>query len=189
MCFGTVYAQTHTFSINLAGLKIGDLQASHIRHNAFDYYVTNSAVEFLLFVNIKMYVKTESLYENGMLLRSTVSSSINGKLYHSKTQWNKDHYVIDCSTYKYTYKDTTLTKPITWSASKLYFEKPPIGTEVYTESYGKLGSMKELPDKSMKMVSPKSKQIYVYSETSRLLKLEVVNSIKNFEIISTDTIH
>lgn len=181
-------AQDKTFTIKVAGIKIGKLEAYHITNSGFDYYVTHSTVDFSVILKIKADVRTESLYHDGILLKATVNSVLNGMAYSSKTFWKKDHYDIDCHTYKYRYKDTTLTKPIRWSAGKLYFETPAPGDEVYTESYGKLGVLTTTGKNAMKMTSPHSKQVYYYSAGySKLQKIEVVNSIKNF-VMYPDTV-
>ncbi len=176
-------AQDKVFVIKMAGIKIGKLHAYHIKNSSFDYYVTHSTVDFSVILKIKADIKTESLYHNGVLIKAMVNSTLNGVPYASKTVWNKDHYTIDCRTYKYTYKDSTLTKPIHWTASKLYFEIPSAGDEVFTESYGKLGMLTETGKNTLKMTSPKSKQTYYYNaEHSKLLRIEVINSIKNFDM-------
>ena len=178
-----MHGQTKTYVIKVAGVKVGNLYATHSKSNSFDYYVTKSNVE-VSFARVKIDTKTESVYNNGVLVKSVVTSTINGKPYTSKTTWEKDHYKIDCNTHKYAYKDSTLKKPIVWSVSRLYFEKPAPGTEVYAESYGKHGKIIQQADKSLKLVAPESKHIYFYSDENKLLKLEIVNSIKNFEIIA-----
>lgn len=176
-------AQDKVFIIKMAGIKIGKLQAYHIKNSGFDYYVTHSTVDFSVILKIKADIKTESLYQNGVLIKAVVNSTLNGIPYSSKTIWEKDHYNIDCRTYKYTYKDSTLTKPIHWTASKLYFEIPTAGDEVFTESYGKMGILTENGKNNLKMTSPKSKQTYYYNaDHSKLLRIEVINSVKNFDM-------
>ncbi len=182
-------AQNRSFIIKVAGIKIGKLDAYHIKNKTFDYYVTHSTVNFSFIMTLKADIKTESLYNDGVLLKATVTSTLNGTPYISRTVLKKNHYDIDCNTYKYTYRDTTLTKPIKWSAGKLYFEIPVPGDEVYTESYGKLGVLTETGKHALKMTSPKSKQVYYYNnDHSKIIKIEVINSIKNFEMFPIDTI-
>ena len=181
LSFGNSRAQTKNFTLKAVGINIGTLEAYHIKKNNFDYYATHSSVDF---VTIKADVKTEAVYEDGILIRAIVTSKINGQIYSSKTIWKKDHYDIDCHTRKYDYRDTTLTRPIRWSAGKLYFEIPKAGVEVYAESYGKLGILEETKKNTLKMTTPESKQIYYYSgDNAKLLKIEVVNSIKNFDMV------
>lgn len=178
---GTLGAQAKSFTLKAMGISIGKLEAYHLRKSNFDYYATHSTVDF---ITIKADVKTEAIYEDGMLIRAIVTSKINGQVYLSKTVWKKDHYDIDCHTRKYDYRDTTLTKPIRWSAGRLYFEIPKPGVEVYTESYGKLGILEETKKQALKMTTPESKQIYYYTaDYSRLTRIEVVNSIKNFDMV------
>ncbi|MCZ8283997.1 MAG: hypothetical protein O9353_00950 [Bacteroidia bacterium] len=176
-------AQDKVFIIKMAGIRIGKLEAYHIKNSSFDYYVTHSTVDFSVILKIKADIKTESLYHNGILVKAVVNSTLNGIPYSSKTTWEKDHYNIDCHTYRYNYKDSTLTKPIYWTASKLYFEIPAPGDEVFTESYGKMGTLTETGTSNLRMTSPKSKQTYYYNgNRSKLLRIEVINSIKNFDM-------
>lgn len=183
-CFLSIHstnAQNKSFTLKAVGLSIGKLEAYHLKKANFDYYATHSTVDF---ITIKADVKTETIYEDGILIRAIVTSKINGQPYLSKTIWKKDHYEIDCHTRKYDFKDTTLTKPIRWSASRLYFEIPKAGVEVYTESYGKLGILEETKKNSLTMTTPESKQIYYYSADRTILqKIEVVNNIKNFDML------
>lgn len=163
------------------GLKIGKLEAYHLKKNNFDFYATHSIVDF---ITIKADVKTEAIYEDGVLIRAIVTSKINGEAYSSKTIWKKDHYDIDCHARKYSHKDTTLSRPIKWSAGKMYFEIPKPGVEIYTESYGKLSTLEETKKNTLKMITPESKHIYSYSgDYTKLIKIEVVNNIKNFDMI------
>jgi len=174
-------AQTKSYTLKALGIKIGQLEAYHLKKSNFDFYATHSTVDF---ITIKADVKTEAIYEDGVLIRAIVTSKINGEAYSSKTIWKKDHYDIDCHTRKYNYKDTTLTRPIRWSAGKMYFEIPKPGVEIYTESYGKLSTLEETKKNTLRMTTPESRQIYYYSgDYSKLEKIEVVNSIKNFDMI------
>ncbi|MES2566343.1 MAG: DUF6134 family protein [Bacteroidota bacterium] len=162
-------------------MKIGKLEAHHSSKNNFDSYVSHSTIDF---ITIKADVKTEAIYQNGLLIKSVVTSIINGKPYLSQTTWKKDHYQIDCHARDYNYVDSTLTTPIKWSAGKLYFEIPTKGAAVYTESYGVMGILEEIKRNTLKMTTPESKQIYYYNnDYSQLLKIEVINNIKNFEMI------
>jgi hypothetical protein len=122
-----------------------------------------------------------------MLIKSVVTSTINGKPYLSQTIWKKNHYWIECHARNYNYTDTTLTHPIKWSASKLYFDVPPPGASVYAESYGVMGVLEEVEKNALQMTTPESRQIYYYDEGFiRLRKIEVVNKIKNFDMIPID---
>lgn len=176
-------SQTKTFTIKVAGFKMGNLDAYHVKNNDYDLYVTHSVFDFSVLIKVKADVKTEAVYYKGVLIKSTVNSILNGTPYSSKTVWKTNHYDIDCHTYKYNYTDTTLTKPIKWSAGRLYFDIAPVGDEVYTESYGKLGVLTKTGNHAIKMTSPDSKQIYYYNDANtEILKIEVINNIKNFEM-------
>ncbi len=174
-------SQTKMFTIKALGIKIGKLEACHVKKNNIDVFIAHSAIDF---ITIKADVNTESIYQNGILIKAVVNTVINGTSYLSQTVWKKDHYVIDCHTRKYNYTDSTLTQPIEWSAGKLYFEIPTKGVGVYTETYGKMGFLEEVKTNALKMTTPDSKQIYYYNnDYSKLLKIEVINNTKNFEMI------
>lgn len=176
-----VISQNKNFTIKTFGINIGKLEAFHTSKNNFDSYISHSTIDF---VTIKADVRTEAVYHNDMLIKAVVTSTINGKSYASHTLWKKDHYQIDCHARDYNYSDSTLTTPIKWSAGKLYFHIPNKGDAVYAESYGVMGVLKETKKKSLQMTTPESKQIYYYNnDYSELLKIEVINDIKNFEMI------
>ncbi len=178
------FSQTKTFTLKALGLKIGKLDAAHVNRGNIDVFIAHSVIDF---ITVKADVKTEAIYQNGILIKAVVNTSINGQSYVSRTIWKKDHYDIDCHARKYNYRDTTLTSPIQWSASKLYFEIPKKGDGVYTETYGKMGVLEEVKGNGLKMTTPDSKQIYYFDNCySKLLKIEVINNTKNFEMIPTN---
>ncbi len=180
-CTQVNFSQVKIFTVKSLGIKIGTLEACKVNKNQIDVYIVHSSIDIM---TIKADVNTEAIYQNDMLIKSVVSSTINGQSYISQTLWKKDHYEMDCHTRKYNYKDTTYTQPINWSAGKLYFEIPTKGVKVYTETYGKVGILEETPKNGFKMTTPESKQIYYYDDAyTRLLKIEVINNIKNFEMI------
>lgn len=182
LLFGSnVFSQSKKFKLKAFGLKIGKLEAYHAKKNNIDVFISESTIDF---ITIKANVKTEAVYQNGVLIKATVNSIINGQAYVSQTLWIKDHYQIDCHARKYNYTSSALTVPIKWSASKLYFEIPAKGDAVYTESYGVMGILEETKSNALKMTTPESRQIYYYNaDHSKLLKIEVINDIKNFEMI------
>jgi hypothetical protein len=175
------FSQNKNFTLKALGLKIGTLEAFHAAKNNIDVYMSESTIDF---ITIKANIKTEAIYQNGVLIKATVNSIINGQPYASQTIWKKERYYIDCHARKYNYIDSTLTTPIHWSASKLYFEIPAKGDAVYTESYGVMGVLEETKKDVLKMTTPESRQIYYYDAGHlKLLKIEVINNIKNFEMI------
>lgn len=175
------FSQNKNFIIKTLGVKIGKLEAYHTSKNNYDSYISHSNIDF---ITIQADVKTEAIYQNDILIKAVVTSTINGKQYVSQTLWKKDHYQIDCHARDYNHIDSTLTTPIKWSAGKLYFEIPKKGDAVYTESYGVMGVLEETKENALKMTTPESKQIYHYNhDYSQLLKIEVINDIKNFEMI------
>jgi hypothetical protein len=181
ICGISVSSQTKSFTLKALGLKIGKLEAAHVKKDNIDVYMAHSVIDF---ITVNADVKTESIYQNGILIKAVVRTTINGQTYLSNTVWKKDHYDIDCHARKYNYRDTTLGTPIHWSAGRLYFEIPKKGEGVYTETYGKLGILEEVKGNGLKMTTPDSKQIYYYNTDHTLLqKIEVINSTKNFEMI------
>lgn len=181
MLFHTAFSQTKTFTLKALGLKIGKLEAVHVKKDNIDVFVVHSVIDF---ITIKADVKTEAVYQNNILIKAYVKTTINGLSYISNTLWKKDHYDIDCHARNYNYRDSTLTQPIHWSAGRLYFDIPKKGDGVYTETYGKMGVLEEVKSNGLKMTTPDSKQIYYYNgDYTQLLKIEVINSTKNFEMI------
>ena len=185
LLFHISYSETRNYQIKLAGFKIGTLQASHYKMNNVDYYSIISDVSVNLLVKVKVYYKTVSIYKNNMLMESIVNSLINGKQYYSTTKWNGSRYMIDCNSHKYKYSDTTRSKPIHFSVSKLYFEKPTHQNEIYAENYGLASLIQSQKNNQFLFEIPNSKQIYYYSTINELDRVEIINSIKNFEVVKT----
>ncbi len=177
------YSETQSFQIKLAGFNIGSLSATHIKVKNIDYYSITSNVSFNLIVNVKVFYKTVSIYKDSLLIQSTVNSIVNGKSYISSTLWDGRKYKMDCSTYKYSFSDSTRKEPIYWSVSKLYFEKPTEGVEVYAETYGRLSQLQMEKKNKLRFEIPKSKQIYHYNEDGKLRDVEMINTIKNFNVV------
>lgn len=168
--------------IKLGGFKIGTLSAVHITVKNMDYYTIVSNVEVNLIIKVKVFYKTESIYKDGVLIQSNVSSIVNGKPYTSKTIWNGARYIINCETHKYQFSDTTRTSPINWSVSKLYFSKPDDKTEVFAETYGRTNHLVLNKDGIFLFEIPNSKQQYSYTKND-FFGVEMINAIKNFKVI------
>lgn len=177
-----VFSETQNYKITLAGFNIGTLSATHVQVKNIDYYSIVSNVSVNLIIKVKVYYKTVSVYKDSKLIESTVNSLVNGKSFESNTLWDGKHYKINCNTHKYTYVDSSRIEPIKWSVSKLYFEKPAKGDEVYAETYGKLSLLKFEKDNYFLFEIAKSKQVYHYLETGELSEVEMINSIKNFNV-------
>lgn len=176
-------AETISCIIKLGGFKIGTLSAIHIKAKNIDYYTIVSNVEVSLLIKVKVYYKTETVYKDDMLIKSTVNSIVNGKKYNSFTKWNGERYSINCETHKYKFEDSTRTKPINWSVSKLYFNKPQNSTEVFAETYGQTSYLKLNNNGFFLFEIPNSKQLYAYSIENKFDAVEMINPIKNFKVI------
>lgn len=178
-----IKAETISYTIKLGGFKIGTLNTTHIKKGKIDYYSVISNVEVNLFLKIKVYYKTVSIYNDNRLIESKVNSIVNGNTYASNTLWDGNKYKIDCNAYKYSYSDSSRTMPIYWSVSKLYFEMPNTGDEVYAETYGQFSQFKREKNNQFRLEVQKTKQVYHYNGDSLLGSVEMINPIINFEII------
>lgn len=178
-------AETKVFDIKLAGMNIGKVYASHTVKDDIDYYSITGSVELNLFISIKITYQTLSVFKNNKLIESMVTSNVNGTKYSSTTKWTGDNYIINCNAYNYQYSDSSKTTPINYSVSKLYFDKPSAGKEIYAETYGLLGEIKPIHGGEMKFEIPKSQIIFHYDKTGNLVNVEMVNPVKNFEIIKS----
>ena len=170
-----------TCLIKIEGIKAGAMYASHNKINNMDYYSVATNVEMNLFVKIKITHKTISIYKDNQLIKSTVNSFINNKNYTSQIVWDGHKYKIDCHTHKYNYVDSSRTKPIYWSASKMYFEKPTDNSEVITDTYGKISFVKEVKANQFKYETNESRRLFIYNNNGFVSASETNN--RNMEII------
>jgi hypothetical protein len=175
-------AQSAVYTIKIAGVQIGTMNAAHTNANNMDYYklVSNVGINFLM--KIKVHYETFDTYRDNVLIDATVNSLINGRRYLSKTIWNGKNYVINCVSHKYFYADSARTQPIIFSVSKIYFVKPPENTEVFAETYGKISKIRYIETNKLVFEITNSQQIYNYNNLGSLINVEVVNSLKNFQI-------
>lgn len=111
-----------------------------------------------------------------------MESIVNSNKYSSSTAFKNNKYYINSNAYKYSYADSSRTESIHYSVSKLYFKKPLHLTEVYAETYGVFNKIIETKNQEYHLNVNNSKQGYRY-ENGSLVFIEMINAIKNFEII------
>ncbi|WP_228527584.1 DUF6134 family protein [Pararhodonellum marinum] len=185
LCFAgcataTAQQTEDTFAIKVAGIKIGEVQATAIQDNGNTSYILNSEVNFWFFGRVKVDVKTFSDYENGKFIKSKVTSVSNKGDYQSTIEWVENQYHINAETYRYALLDS-LEKPMHFSGIRMYFEEPVEFKEMIAENYGLVSPIKKINDAYYQVEIDGNTNRYYYKE-GKFEKAVMQSPIKNYVI-------
>ena len=174
--------QTHRYSIDIAGIKVGTMTATRQpKSNQTILYTIITDVQVnLLVYKVKVYYKMVSLMQQGKLIRSTADAHTNRGDFSTKTEWKGDHYDIVADQYKYTRK-TTESRPITQILSNVYFSEPTGRSRVYSEYFGDYFTFTS-PSKGAYNARLNDREDEYEYEGGQLVKIIKKNSLKNFII-------
>ncbi len=184
--FNSTNATVHLYDIKVLGVRIGSLTTSHSEAAAIIYYSLKSNVDVMLFMRIRISYSVRTFYTNDTLTESTILSNVNGKNYKSVIKWEKDHYMINCNTYNYSLVDSSRTAPILCSVAKMYFSKPGEKVEIFSENYAVFSPATHTTREKVMIVINKNKSLFYYNESNQLVKVEMFNKIKNFDVVRSD---
>ncbi len=168
------------FDIVVAGIKIGELSAHKIVQDSITNYSISSAVDFWLFVRVRVAYSITSRYKNGKLISSFVETRSSKGNFKSSVVWRKNHYVVNVDTYQYK-KDTTLFSPIYFNVARLYFEEPKKVETLLADNYGQIVTSRKLEANVYQVVVIGNANRYYY-KNGELAKVIMHNRIKNFEV-------
>lgn len=179
------YASIRVFDVRIAGFKIGELKATKtILNDSVTQYGLFSEVNFWFFRRVKIsYSNISSFLHNQMMTSEVNTESSKGK-FRTTSRWNIDRYIISVNAWQYQ-KDTIIHQPIRFNVARMYFEKPPINTQVYSDGYGILSVAIPEDRNCYRLDIRGSKNKYFFQEAI-LEKASMDSPIKNYEIIAQD---
>ncbi len=173
--------ETHHYTIEMAGAKIGAMTATkQAQGELVNYTTVSDVVVNLLVYKVKIYYKTTCQYRGNKLLSAVVEARTNRGNYASSTVWNGDHYDIKASQYKYE-KQATQTANIDYSIVNLYFSEPVGRNRVFAEYFGDYYILTKTPKGTYRARLEDREDEYVY-EGGKLTRIIKKNAIKNFII-------
>ena len=174
--------QTNKYVIEIAGIKVGTMTAKREKKaNETVLYTLISDVKVnLLIYKVIVYYKTVSLYQQGKLVRATTEARTNKGNFLTQTEWKGDHYDVVANQYKYTHK-ATITQPIDYSLSDIYFGEPTGRNRIYSEYFGDYFAFTS-PGKGDYVARLSDREDEYFYEKGELVKVIKKNSLKNFII-------
>ena len=168
------------YSIEVAGIKIGNLYTSKVIKGDLTFYYFESKVSIWLFMRITVTHEMVCVYNKNVLQTVDIHSFVNNEKYHSKIEWQNDHYNVDVKTYKYN-NDSPIKDAIHFSVVKLFFEEPLEQKTILADNYGIMAPVTLLKPNVYQVQVIDKKNKYTYSNGA-LIKAEMESAIKNFVI-------
>lgn len=180
LAFSRLVAQVHTFEIRLGSRVIGAVEARCNVNGAARNMVIKSKIETAF---MSKFTDISCEYANNVLVTSKVVRS-SGKSEEGKTvitRRNGSRYMIDLEGDKSTLDNVEIQH----SVSDLYFTEPRQVTSIYSETLGKLLSIKPLGNGAYELSLPEGKKnIYRYQKGA-LVEVEVNHTLGKAHIVRT----
>ncbi|WP_298740983.1 DUF6134 family protein [uncultured Chitinophaga sp.] len=180
VAFVRLPAQVHTFEIRLGSRVIGAVEARCNVNGASRNMQIKSKIETAF---MSKFTDISCEYADNILVASKVVRS-NGKSDQGKeviTRRNGTRYMIDLEGDKSTLDNVQIRH----SVSDLYFTEPQQVTSVYSETLGKLLSIKPLGNGAYELSLPEGKKnIYRYQKGA-LVEVEVNHTLGKAYIVRT----
>ncbi|MBX2945018.1 MAG: hypothetical protein KF725_04230 [Cyclobacteriaceae bacterium] len=178
-----VYANTEVkhFSIELAGLKIGELTATRKTIDTLTHYYIESKVSFWLFMKVNVHHVQTAVYHRNKLLSSTVKTRSNRGDFSSSVIWDNRQYVVKVDMYKYKH-DGVIGSPINFNVMRFFFDEPTHVSSVLADGNGLMAPV-AFVKKSYYEVNVRGERNKYFFKEGKLQRAVMDNSIKNYEIV------
>jgi hypothetical protein len=176
---GFVFAQTQQYDILLVGSDVGDMSITRKINGTKKTYLLESFTSVMFGSREDVYTgKME--FENNVLISSGIENKKNGKLIFY-TYVNK---VGDAGYKVQTEKGlSTIAGKVTYSCYDMFFKEPKDGENLFSERWGKFGTLKKTGDHVYKIMVPGCED-YTYSfEGGIVHKMEVPSVLGNVKFV------
>lgn len=174
-------AQVHTFEIRMGSRVVGAIEARCNVNGAARNMEIKSRIETTL---LSKFTDISCEFTNNILIASRVVRSSTGKAEDSKeitTRRNGSRYLINLEGEKSTLDNVEIQH----SVSDLYFTEPRQVTLIYSETLGKLLSIRALGNGAYELSLPEGKKnIYRYQKGA-LVEVEVSHMLGKAHIVKT----
>jgi len=171
---------TLRFSISVAGITIGEMNAVKSQKGDKDRYQLESKVDFWFFGKIKAHVTTDAYYGRQQFLESTMHTHTNKGEFVTTIEWKDGHYHIDAESYKYEHRDK-VSGAMAYSGIKLFFQEPRGISEIMNEHYGMVAQLKSLGKNTYEVHVAGNTNKYFY-ENGQLVRAVMEHPIKNYVV-------
>jgi len=180
------YSQNKTFNYQIIrnGDKVGSLLFSETSTGDLDYLKMESDVKTRLIFTFTAHASEEAVYNNGILLRSSIYRRLNGT-----EKANKQHEATGNRQYLIrTGERSELTKtyPITYNMLSLYSKEPENISKVYSDNFQTFLAIEKAASHKYKITLPDGNYNYYYYKNGILNLVEVHHSFYSANIILTN---
>lgn len=144
------------YLIRLDNEQMGDMHATKTKGSK-EKYLMESKIKVEKMIKIDLFYKIEAIFEKNILLVSNAIESANGKEHiNSETKKNKVGYTV--KTKRET--KTISHKGITNNLCKLYFEEPVGITNVWSDTFGQMLTIKPVGEHRYELILPNGKSSF-----------------------------
>jgi hypothetical protein len=169
-------AQTIHLDVMMDDTKCGDINVVAKKQSKQTEYEMTSNVKVKMLFEITMAGKTNDVFKDGKLFSSNAKrvSSIGSENKETKILWDGKKYTIT----KSSDDPSTVTTPITFCLTDLYFKEPTGVSQVFSEMQGIYLPLTNLQNNQYQLqVNDSKKDIYTYAN-GKLVKVETVMAMK-----------
>ena len=180
------YSQNKKFNYQIIrnGDKVGSLLFSETSTGDLDYLKMESDVKTRLIFTFTAHASEEAVYNNGILLRSSIYRRLNGT-----EKANKQHEATGNRQYLIrTGKTSEFTKtyPITYNMLSLYSKEPENISKVYSDNFQTFLAIEKAASHKYKITLPDGNYNYYYYKNGILNLVEVHHTFYSANIILTN---
>jgi hypothetical protein len=167
------------FDITVAGISIGDMSAFKSVEGDLTYYTVKSRVSFWFFGWVTLDYTMKSEYKGNQLMKVNGISTTNRGDFLTTINWQKDHYNVETSSYKFENK-RPVNKPLYHSSAVFFFEEPEGVKESMADNFGLASKIQKVKDYyELDVHGDKNKYYYL---NGQLDKATMYSPIKNYVI-------
>ena len=172
-------SKTHNYQIIRNGSKVGTLQFSEGLNGEIDHLKMVSDVKTRFVFTFTAHAIEEAVYQNGVLLRSSIYRTLNGSEKANKQhEANNKQYIIHAGERS----EVTKNYPITYSMLSLYSREPEGINKVYSDNFQTFIPIVKLDPHKYKITLPDGNYNYYYYKDGVLVLIEVHHSFYSANI-------
>lgn len=153
--------QTMHLDVMLGSKKIGDINATATKEGKDIFYEMTSKVQVKIMLDVLVESKTNAMFKDGKLLSSKAFRRTNMASENKETmvKWNGKKYEIT----RTNEKPITLSTPIYYCVTDLYYREPIGQAQVFSEAQGMYLPLTTLPNHQYQLqVNDNKKDVYSY---------------------------
>jgi hypothetical protein len=178
----TGYSQNKSLSYQILrnGNKVGVLRFSETASGGMDYMKMESDVNTRLVFTFIAQVREDAVYNNGVLIRSSIYRKFNGN-----EKVNKQHQVGNQQYTIYKGKKSQVTKiyPITYNMLSLYSQEPENIVKVYSDNFETFLAIQKVDVHKYKITLPDGNYNYYCYKDGVLNLVEVHHSLYTANVV------